>query len=390
MNSYIDEHFIHRLNTNLDYLRTKYELSDSSENIIHTSDSNVSIGNIDNFEYYFSSDNSPVLSNRNSDIEDNDIEAEEDCIDSNEYIPKQYFHKLTLNNIKRSLEKYYDSEDKYSSELDILTSYLNGQKHLYSQAKRLLQFQLNFLMIPSLIGTGAITIFAPFITSYKWCGYLISAINAIVTILISIIHYFKFETNIENYLQLTSQYDRLENSLQMICSKMIFTEDSNEKNDIVINGLREFEVKMTELKDMDIYFLPNSIRSIFPIISHINIFSFIKRIETYKKNLMLKFKDVKNELRYILWKYGNEIRENPIHHMLKRIEYLNEHKNKLKEELLHYRTAYGYMDDIILREIKRSEKLPFLYYCYTCFTIKKKKYKYSNPVIDEYMDILFE
>jgi len=389
MNSSIDDHFIHRLNNSLDYLRTKYELSDFSQNIIHTSDSNVSIGNIDNFDYYFSSDNSPALSFTNSDNEDENNE-DEDCIDSNEYIPKQYFRKLTLNNIKRSLEKYYDSEDKYSSELDILTSYLNGQKHIYSQARRLLQFQLNILMIPSLIGTGAITIFTPFIARYYWSGYLISAINAFVTLLISIIHYFKLETIIENYLQLSSQYDRLENSLQMICSKMIFTEDSNEKNEIVISGLRDFEVKMTELKDMDIYFLPNSIRSIFPIISHINIFSFIKRIETYKKNLMLKFKDVKNELRYILWKYGNEIRENPIHPMLKRIESLNDHKNKLKEELLHYRTAYGYMDDLILREIKRSEKLPFFRYFSSCFNKTRKKCTYSNPVIDEYMDILFE
>jgi len=389
MNSSIDEHFIHRLNNSLDYLRTKYELSDFSQNIIHTSDSNVSIGNIDNFDYYFSSDNSPVLSFTNSDNEDEDNE-DEDCIDSNEYIPKQYFRKLTLNNIKRSLEKYYDSEDKYSSELDILTSYLNGQKHIYSQAKRLLQFQLNILMIPSLIGTGAITIFAPFITKYNWSGYLISVINAFVTLLISIIHYLKLETIIENYLQLSSQYDLLENSLQMICSKMIFTDDTNEKTEFVINGLRDFEVKMTELKDIDIYFLPNSIRSIFPIISHINIFSFIKRIETYKKNLMLKFKDVKNELRYILWKYGSEIRENPMHPMLKRIDSLNEHKNKLKEELLHYRTAYGYMDDIILREIKRSDKLPFFRYFSPCFNKTRKKCTYSNPVIDEYMDILFE
>jgi hypothetical protein len=171
---------------------------------------------------------------------------------------------------------------------------------------------------------------------------------------------------------------------------MIFTENSNERNEFVINGLRDFEIKMTELKDTDIYFLPNSVRNIFPIISHINIFSFIKRIETYKKNLMLKFKDVKNELRYILWKYGVDIRNNPTHNMLKRIDYLNEHKNKLKEELLHYRTAYGYMDDLILREIKRSEKLSLFRYFFPYFIQKRKKCKYSNPVIDEYMDILFE
>jgi hypothetical protein len=390
-----DDDFINKLNHSLDNLSYYYNLIDSS-NIVQNSDS---VDNLNNrfypirqqfnfMDYLFSSD-SPVLSNSNSDNEHSDLEEEEDCFEeSNEYIPKHSLRKLTLINIKRSLDKYYDSEDKYSSELDILTSYLNGQKHMYSKAKLLVQWQLNLLMFPALIGAGATTIFAPFIQTYTWSGAFISGLNALVTICMSIIHYLKLESLIESYMLLISHYARLENSLQMICSKLMFLDNSDERMDLIMKGLDDYEKKMVEIKEMNSCIVPNSICGIFPIISHINIFSFIKRMETYKKNLMLKFKDVKNELRYIFWKFGAELRANPSHPMHKRAEVLSNKKVDLKDELLHYRSAYGYMDELILREIKLSEKEVLFRYCF--YHSKKNNFSHQNPVIQQYLDVLFE
>jgi hypothetical protein len=198
-----DDDFINKLNFSLDKLRYYYDLVDSSNNVQNSVFENTSNNNsnfiyplrksINFMDYFFSSD-SPVLSNTNSDNDNSDLEDEEDCFEeTNEYIPKQTLRKLTLRNIKRSLDKYYDSEDKYSSELDILTSYLNGQKHMYLKSKLLMQWQLNFLMFPALIGAGATSIFAPFIQSYSWGGSFISGMNAMVTICMSIIHYLKLE-----------------------------------------------------------------------------------------------------------------------------------------------------------------------------------------------------
>ena len=45
--------------------------------------------------------------------------------------------------------------------------------------------------------------------------------------------------------------------------------------------------------------IPEYIKTIFPIITHINIFSFIKKTENYKKQLIIQFRDIKNEIKYV-------------------------------------------------------------------------------------------
>lgn len=376
---YTDEHFMNKLNESLENIRQKHS--------IQRNESNAKPGSImDNMDYLYS--NSPALSNNNSDNEEPD--EEDDCFDdSHELSVKHNYKKLTFKTVKRSLDKYYEGEDKYSNELDILTTYLNGQKNLYIQAKRLTQLKLNLLMFPSLIGSGAISLFAPFIQQYSWSGGLIAGLNAMVTICMSIIHYLKLESAVELFLQLSTQYDKLENSLQMTSSKLFFMEGVQEKSDLLFEKMEEFETKMNEIKDMTTVLIPEEIKRVFPIIYHVNIFSFIKRMETYKIKLIVKFKDIKNEIQYILYKYGDEISLNENHRMKKRLDFICEVKEKIKEELLYYRNAYGCMDELFIREIKQSENIPFWkYYC-----MKKKKPEQlvtkSNPVIEQYLSVIF-
>ena len=46
----------------------------------------------------------------------------------------RHFKSLSLEEIEQSLDKYYDdSDNKFSSELDILITFMKGQKNLYIQ-----------------------------------------------------------------------------------------------------------------------------------------------------------------------------------------------------------------------------------------------------------------
>jgi len=376
---YTDEHFMNKLNESLENIRQKHNLQKHDSSYIKS----VSM---DNMDYLYS--NSPALSNNNSDNSDNEDQGEDDCFDDSHELSGKYYKKLTFKEVKDSLEKYYEGEDKYSNELDILTTYLNGQKNLYIQSKRLTQLKLNLLMFPSLIGTGAISLFAPFIQQYSWSGGLIAGLNAMVTICLSIIHYLKLESSVELFLQLSTQYDKLENSLQMTSSKLFFMEGVQEKSELVFEKIEDFETKMNEIKDMTTVLIPEEIKRIFPIIYHVNIFSFIKRMETYKIKLIVKFKDIKNEIQYILCKYGEDISVNENHRMKKRLDFICEVKEKIKEELLYYRNAYGCMDELFIREIKQSENIPFWkYYC----TNKKMDphIRNANPVIKQYLSVIF-
>ena len=328
--TYTDQHFIHKLNEDMELLR------------IHN-----------NYE-----SNSPIImSNENSDTSDNEVDyIDSNHFDSNHINERASLKKLTFKEVKKSINKYYEVDDKYSNELDILTTYLKGQKNLYIKSRTITQTKLNMLMIPSLIGTAIISIGAPIIQPYTWSGAFISGLNAVVALCISFVHYLKLESASELFLFLMNQYDRLESSIEFTNNKITFFENEKEKSDLVLSKMKEVEKKINEIKETTTIFIPNEVKQIFPIICNVNIFSFIKRIEVYKQNLLVKFKDIKNEILYIEWKWGDKIENKE----QKRLEFLLKMKEKIKDEILQYKNAYGCIDELFMREIKQADNIGLL------------------------------
>ena len=46
---------------------------------------------------------------------------------------KRKFKNLTYHDVEKSLSQYYSAENTFSSEVDILATYLKGQKNIYIQ-----------------------------------------------------------------------------------------------------------------------------------------------------------------------------------------------------------------------------------------------------------------
>jgi hypothetical protein len=223
VHTYTDQHFIHKLNADLELLRINNGIYES---------------------------NSPIImSNENSDNSDDELDIE--YIDNNHIYSnseKNALKKLTFREVKKSINKYYEVDDKYSNELDILTTYLKGQKNLYIKSRTITQTKLNMLMIPSLIGTAIISICAPIIQPYSWSGAFISGLNAVVALCISFVHYLKLESSSELFLFLMNQYDRLESSIEFTNNKIAFFENEKEKTDLVLSKMKEVENEYSKLK----------------------------------------------------------------------------------------------------------------------------------------------
>jgi hypothetical protein len=331
---------------------------------------------------------SPItLSPNNSDSEN---ESSSEYLDSD----NRGFHKLSRVQIESTLDKYYyeDTSIKHSNELDILITYLKGQKNLYIQAKNISQFTLNALLIPSLLITSSISIFAPFIQDYIWSGGFISGLNAASTLLITLVNYLKLESSIDIFHNTANQYDKLETGLEFISSKLLYVESNSEKTRIILEKIEDTERKICDIKEWNTIFVPEVVRAMFPVICNINIFSLIKRMETYKKKLILKFKDVKNEIRYILYKRKSIIIGNSNQdklHQESRLTLLLDVKEKIKEELMYYKNAYEYIDDVFIREIKDAQD----YNLFWSFMRKPRGYKSfeknNNPIVDKYLNFIF-
>jgi hypothetical protein len=273
--------------------------------------------------------NSPVIFSNSSsnNSSDDDIESAK-------------FHKLTYTEIDRSFNQYNPDSD----ELDILITYLNGQKNLYTYSCKFVQYKLHMLMIPTLVLTSASTLLAPFIMEYRWSGAIISSMNATVLFLIVLCNYFKLESAYNSYSLLSSQYSNLHASLTMGNTR--YTTNAG-YNEVVAAKIIEFERKIHDIRDS--INIPSEIKLVLPIISHINIFSFVKHIETYKRSLIIRYRDVKNEIRYINQRGGENGRKKT------RYTFLLTIKDKLKDEIIQYKNIYNVIDLIFTQEIKKVE-----------------------------------
>lgn len=296
---------------------------------------------------------------------------------------KNSFRLKAYNDIEKTLGKYYDNDNKYSSKMDILTTFMKGQKNIYMQSKYITQRKLNCLMIPILVLSAGMAVFSPFIQNYNWSGGFISGLNIIITTFVSLMNYMKYETYVEMYLQLANHYDKMEISLEMTNSQLLFIENETEKNDLVLSKLKEVELKINELKEIYNILIPTEVRHIFPIICNLNILSLITKMENYKKTLIHKFKDVKNEIRYILYKWKKEnapsIENTEKTKEKNRLVFLYQIKDNIKNELLESKKIYDYVEDIFVREIKNAEYNNHLW-CW-CFWDKKTIHNDTIPAI---------
>lgn len=308
------------------------------------------------------------------------------------------FKRLTYADVEKAIEKYYNPSQKFSNEFDILVTYLKGQKNLYIQSKNITQFKLNLLVFPSILLTAFLTIFAPTISMRGWSIYFVSAVNAFIAVLVSLINYLKLESKTEMYAQLANQYDKLETAIELSSNKLFFMSKETDQSELILNKIKYIENKLSDIKESNNSFLiPEEVKKVFPIIYHVNIFSFIKKIETYKKKLVMQFKDVKNEIGYIIYKWNqkgvNIFEDENIARQMKplfvkeqgRLMYLMKTKEKIKYDLLCYKNSYAQIDELFIREIKNAGSF-YVWICALCFgEYEKPVIREANPVIEEFL-----
>ena len=79
------------------------------------------------------------------------------------------YKRLNYNDVETTINKYYlDLGHRYSSSLDILASYLKGQKTIYQESKHLAEKQLYRLMMPAILLSAAATVVSAVVKDYGW------------------------------------------------------------------------------------------------------------------------------------------------------------------------------------------------------------------------------
>jgi hypothetical protein len=233
---------------------------------------------------------------------------------------------------------YWGPMTQNSTTLDIIAVYLKGQKILYIDSKNYCEQKLNYLMMPTIFITAVCSIISMVLKDYDYGAIIVSCLSGVSSCILAIINYLGLDSKAQAHKTSAYQFDKAQAMCEFFSGKVLLIKDSDVDKKVQ-DFVTQIEKKVSEIKDVNQFIIPEVIRYRYPKIYSVNVFSEIKRYKNKEKIL-------RNELHHIFQKIDNLINANE--HIPQDLITIKEHKLK---EILEYQDEYFKLDDEFEEEV---------------------------------------
>jgi len=286
----------------------------------------------------------------------------------------EQYSRISYTGVEKSLETLYSNANETSSSaMDILATYVRGQKLIYMEAKDFCESYLNYYMMPCIFLSATASVLSPVSNDIYMGGLLLAALNAFISFLLAIVNYMKLDAKAEAHKISAHQYDKLQSMCEFSSGYfLLFGDQGREKMDKDIRTkIIDIEVKIKEIKAINKFLIPRQIRYYYPNIYNLNVFSIIKKIENCRKDYTTKLRDITNRIIHLKNEYkiaeknSDDVRKES---KKRKLQLAYRTKEDALTTILLLKSAFSVIDRIFQLEIEYAEKMRRRLFSSCCYS----------------------